>query len=94
MASVSKILTEFTASVDVSRDNYTLNELKAILTQAYKSNTKRKSSGVKKEPSKYNIFVKQEIAKIRQENPNVDNKQLMSLAAARWKEFKTSEATN
>lgn len=93
MTSVSKILTEFTASVDASRDNYTLNELKTLLTQAYKSNTKRKSSGVKKEPSKYNIFIKEEIAKIRQENPSVENKQLMSLAAARWKEFKATQAS-
>jgi len=92
MTSISKIVADFTASIDNSRDNYNLDELKTLLTSAYKSNTKKKSTGVKKEPSKYNIFIKEEFVKIKQENPKVENKQLMSIAAARWKELKAKEA--
>lgn len=83
----SKVLTDFMSKVDTSKDDYTLEELKKLLTEAYKS-AKKKKTTEKKEPSKYNIFIKEEIQKIRQESPNVDNKQLMSLAAARWKEHK------
>jgi len=88
----SKMIETFTQSVDTSKNDYTLDELKKLLSEAYKSSksSKKKSSSEKKEPSKYNIFIKEEIAKIRQENPNVENKQLMSLAAARWKEHKES----
>lgn len=82
----------FTQSLDTSKNDYTLDELKKLLSEAYKSSksSKKKNPSEKKEPSKYNIFIKEEIAKIRQENPNVENKQLMSLAAARWKEHKES----
>lgn len=84
----SKIVDNFVSAVDTSRNDYTLDELKKLLTEAYKSLKKKKTSTEKKEPSKYNIFIKEEITKIRQENPDVDNKKLMSLAAARWKEQK------
>ena len=85
----SKVLSDFMLKVDSSRNDYTLDELKKLLTEAYKSGKKKKvDGGDKKEPSKYNIFIKEEIARIRQENPAVDNKQLMSMAAARWKTHK------
>ena len=85
----SKITEAFVCSVDNNRNDYTLDELKKLLTEAYKvSKKKRSNNGEKKAPSQYNIFIKDEIAKIREENPNVDNKQLMSLAAARWKDHK------
>lgn len=85
----SKIMQAFVSSVDNDRTDYTLDELKKLLSDAYKvSKKKRNNGGEKKAPSKYNIFIKDEIAKIREENPDVDNKQLMSLAAARWKDHK------
>jgi hypothetical protein len=88
-STTSKLIETFTASVDCSRNDYTLDELKKLLAEAHKQcKSKKKVGGEKKEPSKYNIFIKEEIARIRAENPSVDNKQLMSLAAGRWKEHK------
>ncbi len=84
----SKIVDAFVSSVDTDKNDYTLDELKKLLTDAYKSGKKKRTAAEKKPPSAYNIFIKEAIAKIREENPNVDNKQLMSLAAARWKEHK------
>ena len=84
----SKILSDFMSKIDNNKNDYTLDELKKLLTEAYKSCKKKKTSTEKKEPSKYNIFIKEEIQRIREENPNVDNKQLMSLAAAKWKDHK------
>ena len=89
----SKIINEFVSNVDTSRDNYTLDELKKLLTEAFKGSKKKKTAGEKKEPSPYNLFIKDEIQKIKQENPDVDRKQLMSLAAARWKDHKASLET-
>jgi YABBY protein len=91
----SKIIDNFVSSVDRDRTDYTLDDLKKLLSEAYKTSKakKKRTSTEKKEPSKYNIFIKEEIAKIRQENPEADNKKLMSLAAARWKDHKEKIAT-
>lgn len=83
----SKIISDFASKVDTSKEDYSLDELKKMLAEAYKTNTKKKSTE-KKEPSKYNLFIREEIQRMKKENPSVDNKQLMSLAAARWKEHK------
>jgi len=84
----------FSSKVDNTKDNYTLDELKKLLTEAFKEcKTKKKlTGGEKKPPSPYNIFIKEEIQRIKNSNTNVDNKQLMSLAASRWKEHKETLA--
>ena len=91
----NKIITAFTAKIDTAKDDYTLDELKKLLTESFKESKtkKRNTTGEKKEPSKYNIFIKEEIQRIRVENPNTDNKQLMSIAASRWKEHKEKIAS-
>ena len=89
----SKIIDTFVSNIDKDRSDYTLDELKRLLTISYKTSKKKRVSTEKKEPSKYNIFIKDEIAKIRQENPDVDKKQLMSLAAARWNDHKQKTAS-
>ena len=85
----SQILKSFQEKVN-EENEYTLEELKKLLAEAYKEGKAKKQKREKKEPSKYNIFIKEEIAKIRKENPDVENKQLMSLAAAKWKEHKAT----
>lgn len=93
ITTTTKFMDAFNASVDKNRVDYTLDELKKLLSEAYKgSKSGKKKSGEKKEPSKYNIFIKDEIARIREANPDVDNKQLMSLAASKWKEHKALTA--
>lgn len=89
---IKKIIDTFVDSVDVTKD-YTLDELKKLIIDSFKSCKKKKSrdSTEKKEPSKYNIFIKEEMSKIRKESPDVDNKKLMSLAAARWNEHKLKQ---
>lgn len=82
---ISDIVNAFVAKVEKDKE-YTLDELKKLLAEVYKTSTKKKSTGEKKPPSKYNIFIKEEIQRIKQANPDVDNKKLMSMAAANWKE--------
>ena len=91
----TKILELFGAKLDNTKDDYSLDELKKLLTEAFKEckiKKKKVAGAEKKAPSPYNIFIKEEIQRIKAEKGNVDNKQLMSLAASRWKEHKESLA--
>ena len=64
-----------------------------IFKQTYESGepyrASEKNNDVKKAPSAYNIFIKEEINKIKNEGlPNVDPKDFMKIAANRWQEHK------
>lgn len=76
--------------LDLKKD-YNLTELKLLVTDVYK-NTKRKrknaENGEKKKPSEYNIFVKDEMKRIKEENPNIDAKELLKQAANAWRNRK------
>ena len=78
----------FSNIVDIFKDKYTLTELKQYLTDAYKLKSKKET--VKKEPSAYNIFVKEEFAKIKLETPDMNNKEYMRLIGSRWKAKKAA----
>lgn len=85
---IVEIIDTFNSMVDKSKEDYTIDELKKILTNAYKSLKKKKTEGEKKAPSEYNLFIKEAIKKIKEENPDVDRKNLMPMAAKRWNEYK------
>jgi hypothetical protein len=96
-----QIAKDFLSKLDNTYD-YTLKEMTAILTTSYKelSSTKGKKKAsanpdqpvVKKLPSAYNLFVKEEISKIKAANPSVNPKELMKLAADNWKLHKEQQA--
>lgn len=96
----NKVLEYFKESID-SASSYTLDEYKKLITTAFKEAAKKTSkrtsksgngSGggevVKREPTKYNIFVKEEILKLKAENPDKQYKDLMKMAADKWNENK------
>ena len=99
----NKVLEYFKESIDTS-NIYTLDEYKKLITAAFKEASKKTkrasksgSSGgsgsgggdvVKREPTKYNIFVKEEILKLKAENPEKQYKDLMKMAADKWNENK------
>jgi hypothetical protein len=84
---IKKVLDAFVGSIDVTQD-YSLDDLKKLLVASYKSSgkSKKSSSDEKREPSKYNLFVKQEMTKLKAEYPDKTNPEIMSMAAARWRE--------
>lgn len=99
MSKTNKLIEVFKSNVNMDNE-YTLKEIQKLLELAYKdvygkSKKTKNADAVKKEPSKYNIFIKEEISKIREENPEgVDPKDYMKLAAKRWQEHKlNSEET-
>jgi len=90
----NKVIEYFKESID-SANSYTLDEYKKLITAAFKEaakKTKRSvgASGevVKREPTKYNIFVKEEILELKAENPDKQYKDLMKMAADKWNENK------
>jgi hypothetical protein len=88
---VKKVLDAFNTSVDVNQD-YSLDDLKKLLVAAYKTSSKKsKTSTEKREPSKYNIFVKNEMTRLKTEHPEKTNKEIMSMAAALWNKSKDTE---
>tara|TARA_Y100000389_G_C16973480_1_gene276816 strand:+ start:138 stop:464 length:327 start_codon:yes stop_codon:yes gene_type:complete len=64
-------------------EEYTLDELKKHLSVAYKQAGKKVT--VKREPSAYNKFMKEELPKLRKENPDTEIKNLMGLVGEKWK---------
>jgi CRISPR/Cas system endoribonuclease Cas6 (RAMP superfamily) len=130
----TEIINEFVQHIDTEQE-YTLNELKKILTETYKTKTikpvkvvkvvklvkpvviiedtdsdddKPKKRGrptkpkldkngnvkVKKAPTAYNIFVKQTIEALKKEQPETSAKELMGIAAAKWKALTDEEKAN
>ncbi len=95
----SSFLDKAIEHIDIT-NNYSLDEYKKILTNAYKDamkktkkNTKsnddiNKTVNVKRKPTKYNIFVKEAILKLKVENPDKPYKDLMKMAADKWNENK------
>jgi hypothetical protein len=93
-----KILDIFSSSIDVS-NNYSLDELKKLVTQAYKDASKKKKGGskenaVKRAPTKYNIFVKDKMAKLKEQYPDKEFKELMKMAAEKWNENKADKKSS
>lgn len=90
-----KVLDIFSSSIDVTKP-YSLDELKRLVTQCYKDASKKKKgslkeNAVKRAPTKYNIFVKDVMAKLREQHPDKEFKELMKMAAEKWNENKTDK---
>jgi len=83
-----KILDKFSSYIDITQ-KYSLDELKKLLTESYKS-SKIKEDGEKRALSKYNIFIQNEMASFKAEHPDKSNKEIMSLIAIKWNETKNA----
>jgi hypothetical protein len=68
---------------------YTITELKKILTECYNTRTKvkkeKKENKVKKEPTPYNLFVKEHYSEIKTKNPKTTSTEIMKMIAEMWK---------
>ena len=92
---LKKIVTNFTNAIDYDKE-YTLDELKKTLSEAFKSVKTKKSNQEKRPPSEYNLFIKERMAKLKAEpeNEKLDNKAIMSMAASEWKKYKEDKASS
>jgi hypothetical protein len=81
---------------------YTLDDTKKIAVSAFKDSLKAGQSKkravkvdsdgvvIKKQPSKYNLFIKDEMARLITEFPDKERKDLMKQAAINWNESKVA----
>lgn len=95
---MEQVINDFKNSIDYS-NKYSLKDLQKLLEVSYKKYNKSRSvasktdsSTVKKAPSPYNLFIKEEIARMKEEKlEGVDPKDYMKLAAKRWQLHKNKD---
>ena len=102
MTTTQQILTTFTSKVDLEKE-YTGSELRKMLTEVFKEiregekgekkvrkKVKREEGEEKKkrEPTAYNLFVKETISVVKEENPEMSRQDLMREVGRMWKEKK------
>ena len=81
-----KIIDDFSKLIDCEKV-YTKAEFNNILTQVFKNiknNKTKNTNGVKKPPTKYNIFIKDNMGLLKKENPELNRQELMKLASTKW----------
>lgn len=97
-ADTKKVLSIFNSFLDENK-TYTLDEYKKFITLSYKDAIKKTKSkyrscdgeqSVKREPTKYNIFIREEMLKLKETNADIPYKELMKLAAKNWNEHKNN----
>ena len=99
MTTTQQILTTFTTKVDLEKE-YTSSELRKMLTEVFKEiregekgekKAKKREEGEekkKREPTAYNLFVKETMSVVREENPKMSRQDLMREVGRMWKEKK------
>jgi len=88
------ILDEFNVLIDTEKE-YTRSELGKILTEVYHQITsgkkkgepkkKKKKKKKKREPTAYNLFVKEKMPIIKEEFPELSRQDLMKKVGELWK---------
>lgn len=89
----AKILNDFKKNVDMTK-SYTIDELCDVLKTSFEkvNNTKKKEKGTRA-PTEYNIFMKENMLLVKQENPEMTAKDVMKSVAKMWSERKDKSAS-
>ena len=92
-AQTQEIVTKFAALIDTELE-YSRNDMAKILTTVYREVTNNKTKKVKKNvegeekkkraPTAYNIFVKEKMAVVKEEFPELNRQDLMKKIAVLW----------
>ena len=106
MTPTQQIMTIFTSKVDIEKE-YTRAELAKMLTEVYKEmkeeekgekpkkkKAKKTEDGEEKKkraPTAYNLFVKDTMGVVKEENPEMSRQDLMREVGRMWKEKKGDE---
>lgn len=103
LSAVDKLAAYLDTQIEMDDDMKTLfSDFKTNLTtelkEAAKTPTPTKGAkkggapAVKREPSAYNLFIKENMAKIKAANPDMPAKELMKAATVEWKKAKEAKA--
>jgi hypothetical protein len=75
-------------AVELLKEKKITQALNIIEALAKKASDKEAGIKVSRAPNAYNIFVKNNFAKVKKDNPSVDNREIMTLIGAEWKKSK------
>jgi hypothetical protein len=91
MATITKIIIDnFINNIDITKE-YSLVELKKIITAEHKkAYTNNKNLGAKK-LTDYQKYVKENLSKTKSENPELKQNDVMKLVAKKWNEYKKNK---
>ena len=95
MSKTTNFIELFTKTVDVSKNDYTIKELNAIVKDVYMETYKVKKSRKTKvsedgiiKPTKplspYNIFMKDRMAELKRDHPEMNGKEKFKIIAEEW----------
>uniref|UniRef100_A0A6C0J2G8 HMG box domain-containing protein n=1 Tax=viral metagenome TaxID=1070528 RepID=A0A6C0J2G8_9ZZZZ len=95
MSKTTNFIELFTKTVDVSKNDYTIKELNAIVKDVYMETYKVKKSrktkvsedGIIKSTkplSPYNIFMKDRMAELKRDHPEMNGKEKFKIIAEEW----------
>ena len=106
MTSTQKIVAEFKALFDDNETEIALAEMKVMLTDIYKASssgkkkiTKKEKSAIasdkpKREPTAYNLFMKEQMEVLKTAGSFLSGKEKMQTIAELWKAKKTSSSSD
>lgn len=88
-----KIINEFSElSLKKSEEgDLKLNDLVKILTEVYNKNIPSSEKKTERVLSAYNVFMKEELSKLKKQNPESNARELMSQVAKLWNEKKEQD---
>ena len=90
MTSTKQIIDKFNEAVDINKE-YTKNELCIILNTVYKEVYSKNNKKEKRPPTKYNMFVSENMKKLKDEYPDLTRQDLMKKIGELWKKQKNVE---
>lgn len=99
MSTVDKLVTFLSEKIEFDDDMKTLFDdfkkaTKEEIKASFKNDRSRKSRGgekkAKREPSAYNLFIKDKMAEIKVKRPDLKGKDLMKEAIDEWKKTKSA----
>ena len=108
MTTTQQILTTFNSKVDYEKE-YTRGELAKMLTEVFKEiregekgekkvkKAKKEEDGVEKKkraPTAYNLYVKETMSVVKNDNPDMSRQDLMREVGRLWKEKKGVDTVN
>lgn len=86
MTSITQnVVAQFVANFEGTDKEFSLIEMKKILEDIYKANSKSNKNKVKREPSAYNAFMKEKMQEFKNSSSELNAKDRMKKIAELWK---------
>lgn len=89
MAPRKSVATKLNEVIELLKEKKITQALHIVEALAKKASDKESGVKVTRAPNEYNIFVRENFNRVKEEHPNVDNRKIMTLIGAEWKKKKS-----